>query len=85
MCNCQKKSALGDVFTDVLNYGKKAATDAANTVVDQSVGPVREACRQGAIIAIKDYSIPVTAGIAAVLIFTGGVGFFLGKHFKGKA
>lgn len=85
MCNCAKKTALGDVFTDVLNYGKKTATDAANTVAEQSVGPVKEACRQGAIIAIKDYSIPVTAGIAAVLITTGAIGFFLGKHFKKKA
>ena len=85
MCNCQKKRALGDIFTDAINYGKKAATDAANIVVDESVGPVKEACRQGAIIAIKDYSIPVTAGIAAVLITTGAIGFFLGKHFKKKA
>jgi len=85
MCNCPKKAALGDIFTDAINYGKKAATDVANSVVDQSAGPVKEACRQGAIIAIKDYSIPVTAGIAVVLLTTGAIGFFLGKHFKGKA
>lgn len=84
MCNCQK-SELGDFFTDAVDSVKKMGSSAANEVANQVSEPVKEACRQGAIVAIKDYSIPVTAGIAAVLTAFGYIGFVLGKHYRSKA
>lgn len=81
MCNCSQNS-VGDIFTDAIDAAKKFGGNAANEVANQVSEPVKEACRQGAIVAIKDYSIPVTAGIAAVLTTFTVIGFVLGKHYK---
>ena len=85
MCNCKKcQENLGDFITDATNAVKNFGTNAANEVVDASIGPVKEACRQGTVIAIKEYSIPVTAGIAAILTVFTYAGFKLGQHYKSK-
>lgn len=84
MCDCDKTNTVGDAWSDILdtakNYGSKATTEIVNTAIPG----VKEACKQGAVIGIKEYAVPVTLGIAATLMTAGYLGYLLGKHWQNK-
>jgi len=80
-CPCSA-NPVGDIFTDTANTLTKGAI---KTVTDAAADPIKAACKEGAIIAIKDYSIPVTLGIGAILTTFTTIGFYLGKHFRSKS
>lgn len=86
MCDCQKAKAntVGDAWSDAINTVKNYGNTAANEVVNSAIPPVKEACKQGAIIGIKEYAVPVTLGIALTLTAAGSIGFVLGRHWQSK-
>lgn len=91
---CREASAPGelymnDAWSNVVDKVKSTVTsaggDVASSIANQAITPVQDACKQGATMAIKEYAIPITLGIAATATGLIVLGFFAGKHFRTKA
>lgn len=76
------------VFSSILNAVGVNKDTASNLYKEAGGGElikevqsgVKEACKQGAIVGIKDYAIPVMLGTTAVISGLIGIGYLVGKY-----
>lgn len=75
-------------FNEILNRGKKelesGITDIATNVTNNVTPQIKQICYEGSKVAIKDYSIPITIGIAVFTITVFVTGIVIGKWLDDK-
>ncbi len=85
---CREDSAPGDLYmndawSDAIDTLKKTGSSVASEVVNQTQEPLKQACTDGARVAIREYAVPITLGIAGAATILITLGFYAGKHFRG--
>jgi hypothetical protein len=74
---------------DTVGINNNTAKDVYNKVgggalVNEVQAGVKEACKQGAIVGMKDYAIPIVLGVTITVASIFGIGFLAGKHTEIK-
>lgn len=74
---------------DTVGINKNTAKDIYNqagggALVNEVQAGVKEACKQGAIVGMKDYAIPIVLGVTITITGLFGIGFIAGKYAEQK-
>lgn len=70
---------------DAVGINKNTATDlykgaGGEQLITEVQKGVKEACKQGAVVGIKDYALPLVAGTTLVISGLIGIGYVIGNY-----